>query len=78
MMGMTAQQRCNRTGKHRGSGRFRAFTLIELLTVMFIISLLIGLLIPALNAARNAAKKTATKATFTPRSKTATAPRPAC
>jgi len=42
----------------------RGFTLVELLTVMFIISLLIGILIPSLNAARNAAKKSATKAAF--------------
>jgi len=39
-----------------------AFTLVELLTVMFIISILMAILIPALNGARNAAKKTATAA----------------
>lgn len=42
----------------------RGFTLVELLTVMFIISMLIAILIPALNGARNAAKKSSTKATF--------------
>jgi|CXWL01.1.fsa_nt_gi prepilin-type N-terminal cleavage/methylation domain-containing protein len=36
------------------------FSLVELLTVIFIISLLIAILIPSLNAARNAAKKSAT------------------
>jgi len=38
-----------------------AFSLVELLTVMFIIGLLIGILIPSLNAARNAAKQVQTK-----------------
>lgn len=40
----------------------RGFSLVELLTVMFIIAVLIGILIPALNAARNAAKKSSTTA----------------
>lgn len=44
--------------------RCRAFSLVELLTVMFIISALIAILVPSLNAARNAAKKTSTVATL--------------
>ncbi len=53
-----AKVACKHAPRHSG------FSLVELLTVMFIISLLIGLLIPSLNSARNAAKKTAVLATF--------------
>ena len=40
--------------------RRRAFSLVELLTVIFIIGLLIAILVPSLSAARNAAKKMTT------------------
>ncbi|MEK6677637.1 MAG: type II secretion system protein [Planctomycetota bacterium] len=42
----------------------RGFTLVELLTVMFIVALLIAILIPSLNNARNSAKRTSTKSTL--------------
>ena len=40
--------------------RIRAFSLVELLTVIFIIGLLIAILVPSLSSARNAAKKMTT------------------
>jgi len=55
--------------RHSGSNRDpnvvrRGFSLVELLTVIFIISLLIAILIPSLHSARNAAKKTTTSKTL--------------
>ncbi len=47
-----------------GRNQHAAFSLIELLTVIFIISLLIGMLLPSINSARNAAKKAATAKTI--------------
>lgn len=43
----------------------KAFTMVELLTVIGVIALLIGLLIPALTMVRNLAKKTQQKVQFT-------------
>ncbi len=63
---MIANQTYRRAGVTiRGqTSRARAFTLVELLTVLFIISLLIAILIPALSGARTAAKRTVTGATL--------------
>lgn len=48
----------------RKAGRKRAFTIIELLTVMSIIVILIGLIVPSLNMVRRYAKRVKQKAQF--------------
>lgn len=52
---------CPRPGSRT---RRPAFSLVELLTVIFIITALIGILVPSLSAARNATKKVKSKATL--------------
>jgi prepilin-type N-terminal cleavage/methylation domain-containing protein len=59
---MQAMRSHRRPGLRWSSGRAaaQAFTLIELLTVVFIIGLLIAILVPSINLARNAAKSAKT------------------
>lgn len=63
---MTVNQTQHAADPHtrRRCRRVTAFSLVELLTVVFIISLLIGILIPSINAARTSAKKLVTKKTI--------------
>lgn len=63
MIGNDRHKRAGATVRGNAS-RAYAFTLVELLTVLFIISLLIAILIPALSGARTAAKRTVTGATL--------------
>ena len=48
----------------RHGPRCRAFSLVELLTVIFIIGLLIAILVPSISAARNSAKKATSRNTL--------------
>lgn len=61
-MAVTVIARPSTTQHSRG---VRAFSLIELLTVLFIISLVIAILIPAVGGARNSAKRAATMTMMT-------------
>lgn len=64
---MTLNYSCRPVGgpRPRRGARTTAFSLVELLTVIFIISLLIGILIPSINSARNTAKKATTSKVLT-------------
>ena len=51
----------NATNPHRPAVSTRGFSLMELLTVLFIIVLVMGILLPVLGSARNSARKAATQ-----------------